>query len=252
MLSDYKIIMISCIHANIVYTLQTAETTRARKDFSAGAVHYTMYLSVKHFSLRRCFCCGGICHKLSFRQQGFMLNGVARNFVWGATRLTPPDTFCVVSGSRPDSVGGGGGSSRHFQGSPSADQIQHSVGGGCSAIHVYVDYGCRSINFHQLRQLPWLRHCSYAIDVTLPVDIRRDFTSQVTRNNTITADNVLENECFTDNYVDNIRTPVIDIANLSTILYNDLTDFSSFLMTSRKLMNIDQSYIRAFVGQTNH
>ena len=25
----------------------------------------------------------------------------------GATRLTPPDTFCVVSGSRPDSVGGG-------------------------------------------------------------------------------------------------------------------------------------------------
>ena len=64
----------------------------------------------------------------------------------------------------------------------------------------------------------------YAIDVTLPVDIRRDFASQVTRNNTITADNVLENECFTDNYVDNIRTPVIDIANLSTILDNDLTD----------------------------
>ena len=63
----------------------------------------------------------------------------------------------------------------------------------------------------------------YAIDVTLPVDIRRDFTSQ-TRNNTITADNVLENECFTDSYVDNIRTPVIDIANLSTILDNDLTD----------------------------
>ena len=64
----------------------------------------------------------------------------------------------------------------------------------------------------------------YAIDVTLPVDIRRDFTSQVTRKNTITADNVLENECFTDNYVDNIRTPVIDIANISTILDNDLTD----------------------------
>ena len=62
-------------------------------------------------------------------------NGVARIFVWGgATRLTPPDTFCVVSGSRPDSVGGGvvaeiifrdprqrtrfsgggGGGSRHF------------------------------------------------------------------------------------------------------------------------------------------
>ena len=61
----------------------------------------------------------------------------------------------------------------------------------------------------------------YAIDVTLPVDIRRDFISQ-TRNNTITADNVLENECFTD--VDNIRTPVIDIANLSTILDNELTD----------------------------
>ena len=35
----------------------------------------------------------------------------------GATRLTPPDTFCVVSGSRPDSVGGGG-SSRNFSGSP--------------------------------------------------------------------------------------------------------------------------------------
>ena len=36
-------------------------------------------------------------------------NGVARILVWGgATRLTPPDTFCVVSGSRPDSVGGGG------------------------------------------------------------------------------------------------------------------------------------------------
>ena len=63
------IIMISCIHANIVYTLQTAETTRARKDFSAG--HYTMYLYVKHFSLH--FCCGGICHKVSFRQQGFTL-----------------------------------------------------------------------------------------------------------------------------------------------------------------------------------
>ena len=63
----------------------------------------------------------------------------------------------------------------------------------------------------------------YAIDVTLHVDIRRDFTSQ-TRNITITADNALENECFTDNYVDNIRTPVIDIANISTILDNDLTD----------------------------
>ena len=63
----------------------------------------------------------------------------------------------------------------------------------------------------------------YHDNVTLPVDIRRDFTSQ-TRNTTITADNVLENECFTDNYVDNIRTPVIDIANLSTILDNDLTD----------------------------
>ena len=71
--------------------------------------------------------------------------------------------------SGPDSgFSGGGGSSRHFQGSPSADQIQDSVGGGSSsrnfswpstfsvggsAIHFYVDYGCRSINFHQLRQL---------------------------------------------------------------------------------------------------
>ena len=69
----------------------------------------------------------------------------------------------------------------------------------------------------------------YAIDVTLPVDIRRDFTSQVTRNNTITADNVLENEYFTDNYVDNIRTPVIDIANLSTILDNDLIQTVIFI-----------------------
>ena len=59
--------------------------------------------------------------------------------------------------------------------------------------------------------------------VTLPVDIRTDFTSQ-TRNNTNTADNVLETEYFTDNYVDNVRSPVIDIANLSTILDNDLTD----------------------------
>ena len=65
------VVLISCIYANIVYTLQTAETTRARKNFSAGAVHYTMYLSVKHFSLH--FCCGGICHKLSFRQQEFTL-----------------------------------------------------------------------------------------------------------------------------------------------------------------------------------
>ena len=63
----------------------------------------------------------------------------------------------------------------------------------------------------------------YAIDVTLPVDTRRDFTSQ-TINNTNTADNVLETDHFTDNYVDNIRSPVIDIANLSTILDNDLTD----------------------------
>ena len=61
------------------------------------------------------------------------------------------------------------------------------------------------------------------IDVTLHVDIRRDFTSQ-TRNNTNTADNVLETEYFTDNYVDNVRSPVIDTANLSTILDNDLTD----------------------------
>ena len=39
----------------------------------------------------------------------------------------------------------------------------------------------------------------YAIDVTLPVDTRRDFTSQ-TINNTNTADNVLETDHFTDNY----------------------------------------------------
>ena len=61
------------------------------------------------------------------------------------------------------------------------------------------------------------------VDVTLPVDIRRDFTSQ-TRNNTNTADNVLETEYFTDNYVDNVRSPVIEIANLYMILDNDLTD----------------------------
>ena len=54
----------------------------------------------------------------------------------------------------------------------------------------------------------------YPIHVTLPVDIRRDFTSQTT------ADNVLETEYLTDN----IRSPVIDIANLYTILDNDLTD----------------------------
>ena len=39
-----------------------------------------------------------------------------------------------------------------------------------------------------------------------------------------TKDNVLETDYFTDNYVDNIRSPVIVIANLSTILDNDLTD----------------------------
>ena len=48
--------------------------------------------------------------------------------------------------------------------------------------------------------LHWLE--TRLIDVTLPVDIRRDFTSQI-RNNTNTADNVLETEYFTDNYVDN-------------------------------------------------
>ena len=65
---------------------------------------------------------------------------------------------------------------------------------------------------------------SPCISVVVVLDIRRDFTSQ-TRNNTNTADNVLETEYFTDNYyVDNVRSPVIDIANLSTILDNDLTD----------------------------
>ena len=35
-------------------------------------------------------------------------NGVARIFVWGgATRPMPPGSFSVISGSRPDSVGGG-------------------------------------------------------------------------------------------------------------------------------------------------
>ena len=34
-------------------------------------------------------------------------NGVARIFVWGATRPMPRGIFCVISGSRPDSVGGG-------------------------------------------------------------------------------------------------------------------------------------------------
>ena len=60
----------------------------------------------------------------------------------------------------------------------------------------------------------------YAIHVTPHVDMRRDFTSQ-TRHNTNTADNVLEPELFTDNYVDNVHSPVID-ANLSAILDNDL------------------------------
>ena len=35
-------------------------------------------------------------------------NGVARIFVWGGTRPMPPSRFCVISRSRPDSVGGGG------------------------------------------------------------------------------------------------------------------------------------------------
>ena len=74
MWSSYNI-MISCIYVNIVYMLmlQTADT-RTRTDVSVssvGAVHDTKYLSVKHFSLH--FCCGGICHKLSFRQQEFTL-----------------------------------------------------------------------------------------------------------------------------------------------------------------------------------
>ena len=55
------------------------------------------------------------------------------------------------------------------------------------------------------------------ISATPHVDIRWDFTSQ-TRNNTNTADNVLEIEYFTDNYVDNVHSRVIDIANLSAIL----------------------------------
>ena len=34
-------------------------------------------------------------------------NGVARIFFWGgATRPIPSGRFCVISGSRPDSVGG--------------------------------------------------------------------------------------------------------------------------------------------------
>ena len=41
-----------------------------------------------------------------------------------------------------------------------------------------------------------------------PADIRRD--------------NVLETEYFTDNYVDNVNSPVIDIAHLSAILDDDL------------------------------
>ena len=45
------------------------------------------------------------------------------------------------------------------------------------------------------------------------MDIHRDFKSQ-TRNNTNTVHDVLETEYFTDNH----------IANLSQILYNDLTD----------------------------
>ena len=35
---------------------------------------------------------------------------------------------------------------------------------------------------------------------------------------------IMISDHFTDNYVDNIRSPVIDIANLSTIIDNDLTD----------------------------
>ena len=58
----------------------------------------------------------------------------------------------------------------------------------------------------------------YAIYATPHVDIRCrwDFTSQ-TRNNTDTADDVLEIEYFSDNYVDSVHSRVIDISNLSAI-----------------------------------
>ena len=51
-------------------TLPTAETD-TRTEISAGAVHDTKYLSVKHFSLHFC---GGTCNKVSFRQQEFTLS----------------------------------------------------------------------------------------------------------------------------------------------------------------------------------
>ena len=39
------------------------------------------------------------------------INGVARIFVWGATRPMPPGRFCIISRIRPDIGGGGGGGS---------------------------------------------------------------------------------------------------------------------------------------------
>ena len=60
-------IIISYIHV----ILPTAETD-TRTEISAGAVHDTKYLSVKHFPLH--FCCGGTCNKVSFRQQEFTLS----------------------------------------------------------------------------------------------------------------------------------------------------------------------------------
>ena len=62
------------------------------------------------------------------------------------------------------------------------------------------------------RNLRYLRYSSCCHSLPL----RWDFTSQ-TRNNTNTADDVLEIEYFTDNYVDSVHSRVIDIANLSAI-----------------------------------
>ena len=62
-------VTISYIHDSTLF-LPTAETD-TRTEISAGAVHDTKYLSVKHFSLH--LCRDGTCRKVSFRQQEFTL-----------------------------------------------------------------------------------------------------------------------------------------------------------------------------------
>ena len=78
-------------------------------------------------------------------------NGIARIFVWGgATRPMPTATFSVISGSRPDSVGGGGVVADIFR---DPRDLPDSVGGGGSGRNFPGNYGSRSIKFPQLRDI---------------------------------------------------------------------------------------------------